>query len=94
MGVKSKITSTNLHWDEEGNWAKMPKDEDPFVQGNWKFQRDYFKEIPYHTLEITHYEVVVQKVGRLLYPKETQIVDPLELSAPLIKMKIKAQWED
>ena len=30
--AKSKITSIDLHWDEEGNWAEMPKDEDPFVQ--------------------------------------------------------------
>ena len=46
----------------------MPEDEDPFIVENWKFQRDYFKEIPYHTLELTHYEVVVEKFGRLLYP--------------------------
>ena len=72
----------------------MPEDEDPFIAKNWKFQRDYFKEIPYHTLELTHYEAVFQKVGRLLYPQETEQMDPIELSAPLIKMKIKAQWED
>ena len=23
-GAKSKIISTNLHWDEEGNWTKIP----------------------------------------------------------------------
>ena len=57
--AKSKLTSTNLNWDEEENWAKMPEDEDPFIAKHWKFQRDYFKEIPYHTLELTHYEVVV-----------------------------------
>ena len=68
MGAKSKITSTKLHWDEEGYWVEMQKDEDPFVQENWKFQQEYFKEIPYHTLEITHYETVVQKLGQLLYP--------------------------
>ena len=72
----------------------MPEDEDSFIVEHWKFQRDYFKEIPYHTLELTHYEVVVQKVGRLLYPQETEQMDPIKLSAPLIKMKIKAQWED
>ena len=92
--AKSKIISTDLQWDKEGNWAEMPEDDDPFVQENWRFQRDYFKEIPYHTLELTHYEVVVQKVGRLLYPQETQTMDCLELSAPLIRMKIKAPWED
>ena len=72
----------------------MLEDEDPFVQENWKFQRDYFKEIPYHTLEITHYETVVLKLGRLLYLQEIQIVVPLKLTAPLIKMKIKDQWKD
>ena len=30
----------------------------------------------------------------MLYPQEIQSVDPIELSAPLIQMKIKAQWED
>ena len=30
--AKSKLTSTNLQWDEEGNWADMPEDEDPFIQ--------------------------------------------------------------
>ena len=91
---KSKLTSTNLNWDEEGNWAKMPEDEDPFIAKNWKVQRDYFKEIPYHTLELTHYEVMAQKLGRLLNSQEIPTVDPLELSAPLIKTRIKAQWED
>ena len=68
----------------------MPKDEDPFVQGNWRLHKYYFKEIPYHTLELTHYEAVVQKLGRMLYPQEIQSVDPIEFSAPLIRMKIKA----
>ena len=57
----------------------MPEDEDPFVQTNWNFQRDYLKEIPNHTLEITHYEAMVQKVGKLLYPKDIPTMDPLEL---------------
>ena len=68
----------------------MPEDEDPFIAEHWKFQRDYFKEIPYHTLELSHYEAVVQKLGRMLYPQEIEHVEPMELSAPLIKMKIKA----
>ena len=50
--------------------------------------------MPYHTLELTHYEAVVQKLSRMLYPQEIQSVEPIELSVPLIKMKIKAQWED
>ena len=70
--AKSKLTSTDLHWDEEGNWAKMPEDEDPFIAKHWKFQREYFKEIPYHTLELTHYEAVVQKLGCMLYPQEIE----------------------
>ena len=45
-------------------------------------------------MEITPYEVVAHKVGRLLYPQETQTMDPVELNAPLIRMKIKSQWED
>ena len=65
---KSKLTSIDLSWDEEGNWADMPEDEDPFIAQHWRFQRDYFKELPYHTIELTHYEAVVQKVGRHLYP--------------------------
>ena len=92
--VKSRLTSIDLSWDEEGNWANMLEDEDPFIAQHWRFQRDYFKEIPYHTIELTHYEAVVQKVGRHLYPQETERMEPIELSAPLIKMKIKAQWED
>ena len=68
----------------------MPKDEDPFIAKNWKFQRDYFKEIPYHTLELTHYKAVVQKVGRLLYPQEIEQMDPIELNAPLLKANIIA----
>ena len=28
---KSKITSTDLSWDEEENWAEMSDDEDPFI---------------------------------------------------------------
>ena len=51
---KSKVTSTDLSWDEEGNWADMPEDEDPFIAQHWRFQRDYFKELPYHTTELTH----------------------------------------
>ena len=35
--AKSKLTSTDLNWDEEGNWAKMPEDEDPFISENWRF---------------------------------------------------------
>ena len=70
--AKSKLTSTDLNWDEEGNWAKMLEDEDPFIAEHWKFQRDYFKEILYHTLELTHYEAVVHKVGRLLYPQKME----------------------
>ena len=72
----------------------MLKDEDPFISEHWRFQREYFKEIPYHTLKLTHYEAVVQKLGRMLYPQETDKMEPMKLSAPLIKMKIKAQWED
>ena len=72
----------------------MPEDEDPFIQENWSFQRDYFKEIPYHTLELTDYKTMVQKLGRMLYLQEIQSVEPIELSVPLIHMKIKAQWED
>ena len=45
-------------------------------------------------MEITHYEAIVQKLGQMLYPQEIQNVDLIELSAPLIKMKIKTQWED
>ena len=37
---KSKLTSINLSWDEEGNWADMPNDEDPFIAQHWRFQRD------------------------------------------------------
>ena len=92
--AKSKLTSTDLQWDEEGNWADTPEDEDPFIQEHWRFQREYFKEIPYHTLELAHYEAVVQKLGRMLYPQVIEKMEPMELSAPLIKMKIKAQWED
>ena len=29
----------------------------------------------------------------MLYPQETKKMEPIELSAPLIKMKIKVQWE-
>ena len=65
--AKSKLPSIDLQWDEEGNWADMPEDEDPFIQEHWRFQMDYFKEIPYHTLELTHYEEV-QKLGWMLYP--------------------------
>ena len=32
--AKSKLTITDLNWDEEGNWAKMPEDEDPFIAEN------------------------------------------------------------
>ena len=92
--AKSKLTSTDLNWDEEGNWAEMPEDKDPFIAEHWRFQQEYFKEIPYHTLELTHYKAVVQKVGTLLYPQEIKQMEPNELSEPLIKMKIKAQWED
>ena len=92
--AKAKLTSTDLQWDEEGNWVDMQEDEDPFIQEHWRFQRESFKEIPYHTLELTHYEAMVQKLGRMIYPQETEQTEPMELSAPLIKMKIKAQWED
>ena len=61
--MKSKLTSTDLQWDEEANWAKIPDNEDLFIQENWRFHRDFFKEIPYHTLELTHYEAIVQKLG-------------------------------
>ena len=92
--AKSKLTSTELQRDEDGNWADMPEDKDPFIQEHWRFQRDYFKEIPYHTLKLTHYEAVVQKLGQILYSQETEHMETMELSAPLIRMKIKAQWED
>ena len=29
--AKSKLTSTDLNWDEEGNWAEMPEDTDTFI---------------------------------------------------------------
>ena len=32
--TRSKLISTNLQWDEEGNWVEMPDDEDPYVQEN------------------------------------------------------------
>ena len=35
--AKSKLTSIDLNWDEEGNWAEMPKDKDPFISENWWF---------------------------------------------------------
>ena len=48
----SRSTSVDLSWDEEGRWKEMPEDEDPFVKSNWRFQQDYFKDIPYHVLEL------------------------------------------
>ena len=72
----------------------MPEHKDSFIAKHWKFQREYFKQIPYHTLKLTHYKGVVQKLGRMLYPQETKRMEAMELSAPLIKMKIKSQWED
>ena len=35
--AKSKLTSTDLQWDEEGNWADMLEDKDPFIQEHWRF---------------------------------------------------------
>ena len=67
----------------------MQDDEEPFIQEHWRFQRDYFKEIPYHTLELSHYKTMVQKLGRMLYPQEIENVELMELSAPLIRMKIR-----
>ena len=59
-----------------------------------EFQNQYFDELPMHRRAYNHYEAMVREVGRYLYSTEMELMEPIELSAPLIEMKIKAQWEN
>ena len=85
----------DLSWNDEGELSDMPDDEHPIVQRDWQFQKEFFKEVPCHMHELSHYAAVVHKLGRYLYPDEISKVNPMELSAPLLlKMKIRAEWEE
>ena len=87
-------TSIDLHWNEEGELDNMSEDELPYVKSDWKFQKDLFKRMSLQSRRLSHYKVVVQKLDRHLFPDEVERMDQQELSAPLIKMKVKASWED
>ena len=87
-------TSVDLHWNEEGELDDMSNDELPYVKADWKFQKEHFKGMSLEARRLSHYEAVVRKLGRHLFPDEIEKTDMHELSAPLIKMKTKAAWED
>lgn len=57
-------------------------------------KRVHFKELPYTARILSHYKVVVRKGSRHLYPNEIKQMELLELSAPIIKMKVKVAWEN
>ena len=82
-------TSVDLHWNEEGELDDMSEDELPYVKTDWKFQKDHFKRMSLQARALSHYEAVVWKLGRHLFPDEVERMDQQELSAPLIKMKVK-----
>lgn len=50
--------------------------------------------LTYHARVLSHYKAIVRKVGRHLYQYMLSQVDPMDLNAPLIKMKFKEAWED
>ena len=87
-------TSVDLHWDEGGELDDMSEDELPYVKADWKFQKEHFKSITPQARRLSHYEAVVRKLGRYLFPDETDKMYMQEMSAPLIQMKTKARWEE
>ena len=83
-------TSVDLHWNDKGELDDMSEDELPYVKLDWKFQKDHFKKMSLQARALSHYEAVVRKLGRHLFPDEMERMDQQELNAPLIKMKVKA----
>ena len=81
-------TSYSRQWDEQGN---VIEDEEPEDE-EWEFQRDMFAELSLTVRMLTHYEAVIRKLGRLLYPNRLP-TSHVELSGPLLKMKMQAIWE-
>ena len=87
-------SSVDLHWDAQGELDDMSDDELPYVKAEWKFQKEHFKTMTPQAKRLSHYEAVVRKLGRYLFPEDTDKMYMQELSAPLIQMKIKAQCEE
>ena len=87
-------SSVDLHWNEAGELDDMSEDKLPYIKKEWKFQREHFKTLPYTTRVLSHYEAVIRKLGCHLYPNKDALAGQPKLFAPLLKMKIKATWED
>ena len=85
-----RTSSLDLHWNEEGKMDEMSEDEYPIVKANWRFQREHFKELTHVATTLNHYEAVVGKIDRYMYPSQLELVDLIVLNAPLLKSKIKA----
>ena len=71
----------------------MSEDELPYIKEDWRFQREYFKHLPHATRVLSHYEAVIRKLERYLYPNEEAMIGQPKLAAPILKMKVKATWK-
>ena len=74
------------------NRAKVIDDDEP-VDMEWEVQKDMFSELSLTVKLLTHYKAVIRKLGRLLIPHDRLPTLNVELSAPLLKMKMQAVWE-
>lgn len=80
--------------NKNGDLDDMSSNEHPIIKAKWKFQKEFFKELPYVTRTFSHYEAIVRKLHSNLYLDELRKINDFKLSAPLIKEKVKAAWED
>ena len=87
-------SSVDLHWADAEELDNMSKDELPYIKNDWKFQKEYFKHLPQAARVLSHYEAVIQKLGRYLYPNKKAMFGQAKLVAPLLKMKVRATWEN
>ena len=44
---------------------EMSENDHPIIKVDWKFQKEYLKELTHVATTLNHYEVAVRKLGRL-----------------------------